>query len=133
MSRVFLTQQTMKKDRQTGLLSPKFDLSPAEEWGDIECLLTPNAKPFDPPLVLPELHEQLRVVEDDDTLLPTGSPAFMCWTGGIFPLYRQGDISILQWNRRDGYTEITANIFDDMEGDDLIALRDELNARIDAL
>ena len=98
MSRVFVVQQTMMKDRRTGLLSPRFDMTPAEEYGDIICLLTPNAKPFNPDPILEELHEKLTDFNDDDYLLCAGSPILIGWATAIAAHYNHGHVSMLQWN-----------------------------------
>jgi hypothetical protein len=98
MSRVFVVQQTMSKDRRTGLLSPRFDMTPAEEFGDIVCLLTPNAKPFNPVPVIEELREKLIDFSDDDYLLCAGSPILIGWATAIAAYNNEGRVAMLQWS-----------------------------------
>jgi len=98
---VYVVQQTMQKDRRTGLLSPRFDLTPAEEWGNIVCLLTPSAKPFTPAPIIEELHDKLADYSDDDFLLCAGSPILIGLATAIAASHNDGRVNMLQWHGRD--------------------------------
>lgn len=111
MSKVFVTQVPLRMDPQRGEMVPKIDLNYAKQYGELQVMLTPSAKPFTPQPIIEQLHEQLAYYSDDDYLLLLGSPAIMGWAAAIAARHNEGRITILQWNGIDkGYRAVVADL-----------------------
>ena len=111
-SRVFIVQNQLRKDPETGELVPRFDLSPAKIYGDFIFLLGSNAKPFRSDSVLKDLHLSLKDYSDNDYLLLIGSPVLIGFAVAIAADNNQGQIQLLQWNGDlNQYIVIKNNIF----------------------
>lgn len=114
MSRVFVIQRQMRRDRNTGELVLKFNLEPAEKFGEIVYLLSPTAGPFNPGPIIQDLHEALHDYSDDDFLLLIGNPCLIGWSVGIAAHHNAGRVRLLQWsNRPEGnerYVEVEADL-----------------------
>lgn len=110
---VFVVQQQMKFDQAKGELVPRFtSISKAEKWGKIVYLLSPSAHPFNPELVLGDLHEKLSEFSDDDHLLLIGNPGLIGMATVIAAFYNKGRVKFLQWSgRHNEYTEIKAVMY----------------------
>jgi len=98
MSKVFVVQDTKWVDPKDGQLKPKFDFSPAGEFGELVFLLGSNASPFNLPPVLTELQERLKEFGDDDYLLLVGSPVLLGLATAIAADYNDGRVNMLQWS-----------------------------------
>lgn len=92
----------MRWDKTKGELVPKFDVSPAEEYGQVEYLLSPTASPFLPETLLGELHQKLKDFNEDDYLLLIGSPVLIGIAVGIAADYTDGMVNVLQWSGKAG-------------------------------
>lgn len=116
MSRVFVVQRQQRKDETTGELVSKFDVTPAEEYGDIIDILSPSAAPFHPPAVLGQMHQVLKSFCDDDYLLLTGNPVLIGLAAAIAADYNGGAVNFLQWSGKEKrYLVIRAeDIFSDL-------------------
>lgn len=99
MAVVYIVQKPLTKD-EDGILVPRFDLSPAAEYGEREFLLGPNAKPFEPEAVARELHSRLRFYTADDYLLLIGNPILIGMASAIAAYYTDGKVNFLQWSGR---------------------------------
>ncbi len=110
---VYVVQQQMKFDQTKGQLVPRFtSINKAEKWGEIVYLLSPSAHPFNPDLVLGDLHEKLSGFNDDDYLLLIGNPGLIGMSTALAAYYNEGRVKFLQWSGRHGeYTEIKAKIY----------------------
>lgn len=95
---VYVIQDTKWVDPKDGQLKPKFDLSPALEFGELSFLLGSNASPFNLGPVLPELHERLKDFNDDDHLLLIGSPVLLGLAVAIAADVNDGNVKMLQWS-----------------------------------
>lgn len=109
---VYVVQQQMRFDQTKGQLVARFPLiSKAERFGPLEYLLSPSAHPFNPELVLGDLHEKLSGFSDDDYLLLIGNPGLIGMATAIACHYNDGRVKMLQWSgRHSEYTEIAAKI-----------------------
>lgn len=110
---VYVVQQQMRFDAVKRELVPRFpSIHKAEAWGEIVYLLSPSAHPFDPPLVLGDLHSKLQDFGDNDHLLLIGNPGLIGMATAIAAHYNDGAVKFLQWSgRHSEYTEICAEIF----------------------
>ena len=97
--RVFVVQNSLWLDKRKNppTLGPKYDLSKAEEFGDLVHLLKPEAKPGDPNVV-EELKDKLKNIHEDDFLLLVGNPALIGYATAIAADYLGGLIQLLQWS-----------------------------------
>lgn len=98
MSKVYVVQNQHRWDSQKQELVPKFDLKKAEQYGDIEFLLSPKAKPFQPAAVIAELREGLRYYRSEDYLLLIGNPCLIGWAVALAAERADGRVNLLQWN-----------------------------------
>lgn len=110
---VFVVQQQMRFDQVRKELVPRFtSISKAEKWGKIEYILSPSAHPFNPDLVLGDMHEKLLDFNDEDHLLLIGNPGLIGMATSIAAYYNNGSVKLLQWSgRHNEYTEIVARIY----------------------
>jgi len=110
---VFAVQQQMRFDQVSKELVPRFtSINKAQRWGNIVFLLSPSANPFNPDLVLGDLHEKLLDFNDDDHLLLIGNPGLIGMATAIAAHYNNGNVKLLQWSgRHNEYTEIVARIY----------------------
>lgn len=95
---VYVVQNQHWVDHNTGRLKPKFDFTPAEEFGELEFLLKPGASPFDIEPALRQLHERLADFSDDDWLICVGNPALLAAAAGIAAFNNGGNVNLLQWS-----------------------------------
>ena len=65
-NRVFVVQNQHRWNRDAGRFEPKFDLTPAQQFGELVYLLSPTAAPFRPEPVIEELREKLADFGPDD-------------------------------------------------------------------
>jgi len=80
--------------------SPRIDVRPAMEYGDIEVLVQQHAEPALAPVPLVQsLRNALRHFGDDDYLLPTGSPAVIAAAAMIAGRANGGRVKMLIWDR----------------------------------
>jgi len=110
---VYVVQQQMRFDQLKKELIPRFtSISKAERWGAIVYLLSPSAHPFNPELVLGDLHEKLSDFSDNDHLLLIGNPGLIGMATALASHYNEGKVKFLQWSgRHNEYTEIVAKIY----------------------
>jgi hypothetical protein len=77
---------------------PRYDLSPAEEFGTLQFLLSPVTVPSKPEKTIATLREKLRNFSDEDYLLLIGSPVFIGWATTIAADFNEGRVRLLQYN-----------------------------------
>lgn len=101
MNRVFVVQNQHRWNRQTEQFEPKFDLTPAEDYGELVYLLSPTAAPFNPEPILEELREKLVDFDDGDFLLLVGNPVLIGFSVAIAAARNDGHVNLLQWSGKD--------------------------------
>jgi len=101
MSRVFVVQNQHRWDRERQTFIPKFDLTPAAEYGELVYLLSPTAAPFTPDPVLGELRDKLADFNDGDYLLLVGNPMLIGFATAIAASANNGHVNLLQWSGKD--------------------------------
>ncbi len=113
-SRVFVIQQVMRKDIKDGTLVPRYDINAAKEFGSIEHLLGPSARPFQPETVLGDLHEKLEDFNDSDYLLAIGNPCLIGFATAIAARNNRGRVKLLQWSGKDlRYLKVQATLWEE--------------------
>ncbi len=110
---VFIVQKHMKYDDQKEQFVPKFDVSSARQFGNVEFLLSPTANPFNPNWIIDELHNKLQNFSSEDYLLLVGNPCLIGMVVAIAAYYSGGRVRLLQWSGKDQkYVEIDITLFD---------------------
>ena len=114
MSTVYVVQKQMRFDKEKGELVPRFDLSSALQYGELDYLLSPSAAPWTGETVLPELRKKLASYTREDHLLLVGNPCLIGWVVAIAAQVTGGYVSLLQWHGKEQrYINIENNIYDD--------------------
>lgn len=109
LRRVWIVQNQHRWDREAHTFVPKYDVSPAADYGTLFDLLSPTAAPFNSPPIITELTKKLRDFSDDDCLLAIGNPVLIGWATSIAAGFNGGRVRSLQWSGRDQrYIEIAA-------------------------
>lgn len=110
---VYVVQKQMRFDNDKKELVSRFSsIHKAEKWGELEFILSPSAHPFDPELVLGDIHEKLSGFNDDDHLLLIGNPGLIGMSTAIAAHYNEGRIKFLQWSgRHNEYIQIIVKIY----------------------
>lgn len=98
---VYVVQKQHKWDTQKQELVEKYDLRPAEEYGDLVYLLSPTAAPFNSRPIINELKEKLKFFKPDDYLLLIGNPALIGFSVAIAADHTGGSLNLLQWSGKD--------------------------------
>jgi len=101
MSKVFVVQKQQRWDGAKGELVPKFDLKPAEQYGELVFLLSPTANPWNAARMIAELRTKLATFTAEDYLLLIGNPVLMGLTVAL-AAERTGRLQLLQWSGKDG-------------------------------
>lgn len=70
--KVYVVQSQLNRDG-----APKYDMTPAEDYGDLVVLLDETASPFRPKPLMEVLQERLQEFREGDYLLPVGNPVFI--------------------------------------------------------
>lgn len=100
MGRVFIPQRPKFKDRVSRQWVDKFNLRPAQEYGDLVEILAYDAKPGDEGVV-DRMHDVLYDFCDEDYILCIGNPTLLMWCGAIATMYNGGAVACLEWNTHD--------------------------------
>ena len=101
MSKVYVVQNQHRWDRDKQRFEPKFDLTPAEEFGELVYLLSPTAAPFRPEPIIQELREKLKDYQEGDHLLLVGNPVLIGFAVTVAADVNGGRVSLLQWSGKD--------------------------------
>ena len=111
MSIVYVVQDQQRFDHERGELVPRFDLSSAEKYGELEFLLSPSAAPWASASISQELDMVLQHYDDEDYLLLVGNPVLIGMAVATAAGYNDGRVRMLQWSGRDErYLSIVAII-----------------------
>jgi hypothetical protein len=100
-AKVYAIQNQHRWDQGKGEFVPKFDLSSAKQYGDVEYLLTPTAAPFNSGPVVKELKQKLSWFGDNDSLLLIGNPVLIGCAVAIAAKVNNGRVKVLQWSGTD--------------------------------
>lgn len=113
MSTVYVVQDHRRYDKDSGQYVPAFDLSPAEEFGQLRYLLSPTAAPWAPESILRDLWAGLKEYRPGDYLLMVGNPVLCGLATAVAADVADGHVCFLQWNGRERrYTPVEAHVFD---------------------
>lgn len=113
MNRVFVVQNPHHMPAGSDELVPKYDFSSASQYGELEFLLRPSARPWGDmlPEIVRELHAKLSGMERGDHLLLVGNPALIGMAVAIAANYTDGSLNLLQWHgHRRCYTPLAVDL-----------------------
>ena len=99
MPKVYVVQEPMRRDRNTGAMERLIDISPAQRYGDIEILLPSYGLPLQPDTWVPALRGALSEFSDDDFLLPAGDLTAIVAAAAIASDLNGGRVNLLKWDR----------------------------------
>jgi hypothetical protein len=111
---VFVTQIPVRRDAETGSLTPAVNIITAQEYGDIEVLAPARVGYTHIPDTIKNFDDALCGYDDSqgDCLLPLGDPVLTAIAVGI--LARRGEVSILKWDKNLGrYLKTFINFIDE--------------------
>lgn len=95
---VYAVQSPRQRDRNTGEMVPRFDLTPAEVHGEVVELLSPTAKPFNPEPIIDELYVKLEHFCDTDAIICIGNPILIALAVHVASDINNGRVRLLQWH-----------------------------------
>ena len=96
-------------------MKPRFDLSPAQDYGELVFLLDSSDLPFRPVPVIAKLREGLKHYTPNDYLLLIGNPCLIGWAVALAAQASGGQVKLLQWHTQSqSYLLIEANVFDNL-------------------
>lgn len=99
-SKVYIVQRAMYKDRGTGQWKDKFDLSPAEHFGELNYMLPHGNVPSDMTHTMRKLETALKDYDPGrDFLLALGDPVAIA-ASAIVAVNLHRHVNILKWDRR---------------------------------
>lgn len=100
---VYVIQRPARYDRASNSWVNKYDISAAEEYGEMKYLLQPgNVQPVNLEATIDYLLEELSEYNDNDHLLAIGDPVAMVAAGIAAAKANDGKISILKFDRMSG-------------------------------
>lgn len=111
---VFVTQIPVRRDAETGTLTPAVNISTAREYGGIEVLAPARVGYTHIPDTIKNFYDALCDYDasQGDCILPLGDPVLTAIVVGI--LARRGEISILKWDKNLGrYLKTSINFMED--------------------
>lgn len=81
--------------------SPKFNLLPAAEYGELQTLLPPGQVMLATAPTIRVLRDKLRNFSDDDFLLAIGDPIAIGLSVALAAGFNGGKIKMLKWDRQE--------------------------------
>lgn len=91
--------------------SPKFNILPATEYGELDVLLPPGQITLATVPVVQNLKAKLRKYTDDDYLLAIGDPTAIGLAVAVAAKFNGGRVKMLKWDRQEHrYYAIQADI-----------------------
>jgi len=99
MNKVYVSQEATYRDRDTGMLVPKFDITPAAIYGDIEFLTTAKTTALLTAPTIKALKHKLRNFSDEDYILPAGDPTIIAMAVMVAANMNRGRVKVLKWDK----------------------------------
>lgn len=101
MPKVIVSQQSMQRDPATGAWKPKFDITPAGKFGDIEYIFGGGQIALMPEALVDAIDERLRELDynpAEDYLLASGD--IVVAVAVALRMAELGPVRMLRWERR---------------------------------
>ena len=97
--RVFIVNEPMRRNRDSGEMERGVDVRPAEVHGELVFLLPPGAPPRDPMAMIDALTRGLATFRPGDFLLPVGDLIACMVAASIVSRRSDGVYKLLRWSR----------------------------------
>lgn len=81
--------------------SPKFNILPASEYGDLKTLLPPGQVTLSTAPTIRTLRDKLRSFSDSDFLLAIGDPIAIGLSVAVAASFNSGKVKMLKWDRQE--------------------------------
>lgn len=81
--------------------SPKFNILPASEYGDLKTLLPPGQVTLSTTPTIRTLRDKLRSFSDSDFLLAIGDPIAIGLSVAVAAGFNGGKVKMLKWDRQE--------------------------------
>lgn len=108
---VYVVQNHLRYDSENGELKPRYDVSPAEEFGKLRFLLSPRATLHRPEETIAQIRLRLTSFSDRDYLLLIGHPVFIGWATVIAAQVNHGRVRLLVWSGKERrYAPVESNL-----------------------
>jgi len=99
-SKVYILQEVMRRDRETGRITPAHDFAPAAVYGELVFVVDAQSRPsIMGRKLVNQLKEVLKFCTEDDYILPVGDPSMILAAGAILGKQNQA-FKVLQWEKR---------------------------------
>ena len=98
MGYVYVVQHQFKYDRETGTIIPRYDLKPAEKYGELRVILSDRTSVEKAAQVIAKMDLILSNYCDDDYLLLVGHPCLIGWATALAAAHNEGRVRQLIWN-----------------------------------
>jgi len=99
MSKVFIVQEPLRKNHDTGNMESFMDFRKTLEYGDPVVCLPAGRVAFSPAPMITKLKEALKDYGDDDYIVPTGDPTAIGAAIAIAGRYNLGKVNVLKWDK----------------------------------
>ncbi len=93
---VYVPQEVFYRN-ENGDLVPKFQMYPAERFGEIKVLLPYGKVALAPQPMINKLRHQLKDFTDSDYILPTGDPIAIAAAISVAGSFNRGRVKVLRW------------------------------------
>jgi hypothetical protein len=98
-SRVYITQNPMRRDFNNGELVYKYDLTAAREYGELDIILQSGPVLISPDIAIKQLRAKLRNFQPNDWLVCLGDPVVIAAASAIIAEVNGGVVPVLVWDR----------------------------------
>lgn len=99
MGKVFIVQEPMRRNKDTGQLESMMDFHMASEYGDpVVCLSSPRVA-LTPGPMIQSLNKVLKDFSDEDYLICVGDPSAIAVAASICAKNNLGRYKLLKWVR----------------------------------
>jgi|HubBroStandDraft_4_1064222.scaffolds.fasta_scaffold00019_94 hypothetical protein len=97
---VYVVNEPVKRDPETGQMKRIYDLIPAEGFGSLVYLLPPGDVPGDSKRIIDMLWDGLARFKPTDYLLPIGHPLYIAWAATVAAQKAGGTLTMLLWDNK---------------------------------
>jgi len=112
MSKVFIVQELLRRDKDSGQLVPMMDLRSTMEYGEVVICLESGRISLSPVPMIMNLRKVLEDFSDDDYLVPVGDPCAIAVAAGIALANNRGKMNLLKWDKKyRRYIKVAINIY----------------------
>jgi hypothetical protein len=98
MGYVYVVQRQFRFNRETGQLTPRYDLVPAEKYGEIRVILSDRTAVEYSETIITKMDLILSNYTSNDYLLLIGHPCLIGWATALAAAHNKGRVRQLIWH-----------------------------------